>query len=143
MGPPLFASVLSSKFQVPKKTLQNEANVNGFPGCLSPFSRHIRPSPIQRSYGGHDSSDEEVAQYAGIIDLIPGVANVIQQLVPVMQEQMTILIDPNMDFNAKVGEMMKVCVQHAPEIVQVVGDFGLKVIVQAVLPGIIAAFGGR
>ena len=32
-------------------------------------------------------SDEEVAQYAGIIDLIPGVANVIQQLVPVMQEQ--------------------------------------------------------
>jgi len=101
------------------------------------------PAPFKDPTADMILSDEEVAQYAGIIDLIPGVANVIQQLVPVMQEQMTILIDPNMDFNAKVGEMMKVCVQHAPEIVQVVGDFGLKVIVQAVLPGIIAAFGGR
>merc|ERR1711962_424378 len=60
-------------------------------------------------------SDDEVAQYAGIIDLIPGFANLVQQLVPVMQEQATVLLDPTMDFNQKVGAMMKVCVDHAPE----------------------------
>merc|ERR1712142_1380138 len=124
MGPPLFASVLSSKFQVPKKTLKMKQMLMAFLAVSALSLATSAPAPFKDPTAEMILSDEEVAQYAGIIDLIPGVANVIQQLVPVMQEQATILIDPNMDFNTKVGEMMKVCVQHAPEIVQVVGDFG-------------------
>merc|ERR1712215_644032 len=100
MGPPFFASVLSSKFQVPKKKpFKMKQMLMAFLAVSALSLATSAPAPFKDPTADMILSDEEVAQYAGIIDLIPGVANVIQQLVPVMQEQMTILIDPNIDFN--------------------------------------------
>merc|ERR1712168_972106 len=84
-------------------------------------------------------TDEEANEAYGLMELIPGVFDMIEKLRPVIEENFQILLDPNM--NQKINEIMKVCLQRAPEVVAVVGDFGLKVIVQAILPGIIAAMG--
>merc|ERR1711872_115390 len=86
-------------------------------------------------------TDEEANEAYGLMELIPGVFDMIEKLRPVIEENFQILLDPNMDLNQKINEIIKVCVQRAPEVVAVVGDFGLKVIVQAILPGIIAAMG--
>merc|ERR1711931_76739 len=86
-------------------------------------------------------TDEEANEAYGLMELIPGVFDMIEKLRPVIEENFQILLDPNMDLNQKISEIMKVCLQRAPEVVAVVGDFGLKVIVQAILPGIIAAMG--
>merc|ERR1712154_584366 len=86
-------------------------------------------------------TDEEANEAYGLMELIPGVFDMIEKLRPVIEENFQILLDPNMDMNQKINEIMKVCLQRAPEVVAVVGDFGLKVIVQAILPGIIAAMG--
>merc|ERR1712168_763528 len=86
-------------------------------------------------------TDEEANEAYGLMELIPGVSDMIEKLRPVIEENFQILLDPNMDMNQKINEIMKVCLQRAPEVVAVVGDFGLKVIVQAILPGIIAAMG--
>jgi len=86
-------------------------------------------------------TDKEVEQYGSIIDLIPGIGGLIEKLKPLIMEKIQILLDPNMDLNQKVHAIMEVCREHAPEIVQIVGDFGLKIIVQTILPGIIASMG--
>merc|ERR1711872_139991 len=86
-------------------------------------------------------TDEEANEAYGLMELIPGVFDMIEKLRPVIEENFQILLDPNMDLNQKINEIIKVCVQRSPEVVAVVGDFGLKVIVQAILPGIIAAMG--
>merc|ERR1712142_166657 len=86
-------------------------------------------------------TDEEANEAYGLMELIPGVFDMIEKLRPVIEENFQILLDPNMDLNQKINEIIKVCVQRSPEVVAVVGDFGLKVIVQAILPGIIAALG--
>merc|ERR1712112_152546 len=90
---------------------------------------------------GIELTDEEANKAYGLMELIPGVFDMIEKLRPVIEENFQILLDPNMDMNQKINEIMKVCLQRAPEVVAVVGDFGLKVIVQAILPGIIAAMG--
>merc|ERR1711970_962028 len=84
---------------------------------------------------------EEDLQKYGIIDLIPGIGDLIAKLKPLIQEKIDILLDPNMGLNEKVNAIMAVCRAHAPEIVKIVGDFGLKVIIQTILPGIIASMG--
>merc|ERR1712168_16090 len=86
-------------------------------------------------------SDEEAKEAYGIMDLIPGVGELIEKLRPLIEEKIQILLDPNMDMNEKIHQSIEVCKQHAPEIVKIVGDFGLKVIIQTILPGIIASMG--
>merc|ERR1711962_231260 len=86
-------------------------------------------------------TDEEANQAYGLMELIPGVFDMIEKLRPVIEENFEILLDPNMDLNQKINEIIGVCLKRSPEVVAVVGDFGLKVIVQAILPGIIASLG--
>merc|ERR1711921_42341 len=86
-------------------------------------------------------TDEEAKEAYGIMDLIPGVGELIEKLRPLIEEKIQILLDPNMDMQQKVHAIIEVCKQHAPQIVQIVGDFGLKVIIQTILPGIIASMG--
>merc|ERR1712212_284740 len=86
-------------------------------------------------------TDEEANQAYGLMELIPGVFDMIEKLRPVIEENFEILLDPNMDLNQKINEIIGVCLKRSPEVVAVVGDFGLKVIVLAILPGIIASLG--
>merc|ERR1712243_339178 len=39
---------------------------------------------------------DEMAQYGGILDLIPGVGDLIKKLTPIILEKLPILLDPNM-----------------------------------------------
>merc|ERR1711872_459314 len=86
-------------------------------------------------------SDEEALEVYGIIDMVPGVGELIEKLKPLIMEKIAILMDPNMSFQEKVQAIMNTVKEHAGEIVQIVGDFGLKVIIQTILPGIIASLG--
>merc|ERR1712080_614330 len=86
-------------------------------------------------------TEDEGETYAGILDLIPGVKGLIEKLMPLIQQKIDILLDPNMPMNEKVEAIMQVCKDHAGEIVKIVGDFGLKVIIQSILPGIINSMG--
>merc|ERR1739838_561872 len=86
-------------------------------------------------------TDEEAKEAYGIMDLIPGVGELIEKLRPLIEEKIQILLDPNMDLQQKIHAIVEVCKQHAPQLVQIVGDFGLKVIIQTILPGIIASMG--
>merc|ERR1712243_236243 len=84
---------------------------------------------------------EQVAQYGGILDLIPGVGDLIQKLTPIIQQKIGILLDPNIPQNEKIQQIMEVCKEHAGEIIQIVGDFGLKIIINRFCPGIIGSMG--
>merc|ERR1712142_170056 len=86
-------------------------------------------------------TDEEANEAYGLMELIPGVFDMIEKLRPVIEENFEILLNPNMDLNEKINQIIGVCLKRSPEVVAVVGDFGLKVIVQAILPGIIASLG--
>jgi len=101
----------------------------------------VTASPFRDPTADIVLTDEEVEQYGGILDLIPGIKGVIEKLMPLIKEKIDILLDPNMGMNEKVNAIVQVCKDHASEIVKVVGDFGLKVIIQSILPGIIASIG--
>merc|ERR1712243_334468 len=88
-------------------------------------------------------TEDQLAQYGGILDLIPGVGDLIQKLTPIIQAKIGVLLDPNIPQNEKIQQIMEVCKEHAGEIVQIFGDFGLKIIIQQILPGIIAGSMGR
>merc|ERR1712002_963796 len=100
-----------------------------------------RPQFYRSAEGDVMMSDEEALEVYGIIDMIPGVGELIEKLKPLIMEKIAILMDPNMSFQEKVQAIMNVVKEHAGEIVQIVGDFGLKVIIQTILPGIIASLG--
>lgn len=86
-------------------------------------------------------NDADLQQYGGILDLIPGVGDLIEKLKPIIMEKVVVLLDPNMDLNQKVAVIMDICKQHAGDITKIVGDFGLKIIIQTILPGLIASMG--
>merc|ERR1711872_807214 len=54
-------------------------------------------------------TDEEANEAYGLMELIPGVFDMIEKLRPVIEENFQILLDPNMDMNQKINEIMKVC----------------------------------
>merc|ERR1711909_91342 len=39
---------------------------------------------------------DEMAQYGGLLDLVPGVSDLIKKLTPIILEKLPILLDPNM-----------------------------------------------
>merc|ERR1711970_1385749 len=109
------------------------------PGVFDMIEK-LRPV-IEENFESIVLSDDEAKEAYGILDLIPGVGELIEKLRPLIEEKIQILLDPNMDMNQKIYQIIEVCKQHAPEIVKIVGDFGLKVIIQTILPGIIASMG--
>merc|ERR1711915_776730 len=84
---------------------------------------------------------DEMAQYGGLLDLIPGVNDLIKKLTPIILEKLPILLDPNMDPNEKVNAIMEVVRDHAGDLVQILGDFGMKLISQAILAGPMGGLG--
>merc|ERR1712002_962913 len=100
-----------------------------------------RPQIYRSAEGDVMMSDEEALEVYGIIDMIPGVGDLIEKLKPLIMEKIAILMDPNMTMQEKIQAIMNVVKEHAGDIVQIVGDFGLKVIIQTILPGIIASLG--
>merc|ERR1711875_24159 len=96
---------------------------------------------VRSAEGDIMMSDEEALEVYGIIDMIPGVGEMIEKLKPIIMEKVAILLDPNMNMGEKIQAIMNTVKEHAGEIVKIVGDFGLKVIIQTILPGIIASLG--
>merc|ERR1711875_77029 len=96
---------------------------------------------VRSAEGDIMMSDEEALEVYGIIDVIPGVGEMIEKLKPIIMEKVAILLDPNMNMGEKIQAIMNTVKEHAGEIVKIVGDFGLKVIIQTILPGIIASLG--
>merc|ERR1712121_146468 len=61
---------------------------------------------------------DQMAQYGGILDLIPGVGDLIKKLTPIILEKLPILLDPNMAPNEKVNAIMEVVRDHAGDLAQ-------------------------
>merc|ERR1712033_27554 len=93
-----------------------------------------RPQFYRSAEGDVMMSDEEALEVYGIIDMIPGVGDLIEKLKPLIMEKIAILMDPNMTMQEKIQAIMNVVKEHAGDIVQIVyvGDFGLKVIIQTI-----------
>merc|ERR1712212_42836 len=88
-----------------------------------------------------DLEDIKDLDLYGLIDLFPGIGKLIEDLKPIIQEKVDILLDPNLTMQEKVKAIVDVCKSHADQLIKIVGDFGLNAIIKTILPGIIAAMG--